>query len=291
MKNRLQGLIVGLLIGGIISSGIVLAKQATQTAELIYDNIKITLNGNEIIPKDANGNYVEPFTINGTTYLPVRAVAGALGINVDWDDTANTVVLSDQNSGNPATGFGESIVSNEISVVKEYLWKTDYSNYIAIILKNNSSNVISPRIQISYKDSYGKVVGADDDSEDAFGPGSEMAFVFSNDEAFESYEYIVSASDETYYDECVSKLEVSHSTTPNKAIIQVRNTGDKAATSVKYTVLFKKDGEVVDPDWGYCVDTDSEIKPGMTEMAECSVAYNVEFDTVEVYLTAIAYKE
>ena len=94
MKNRLQGLILGILIGALVTSGIVFAEQITQTAQLFYNDIKIDINGSKVLPKDANGNYVEPFIINGTTYLPVRAVANALGIQVDWDDNTNTVLLS-----------------------------------------------------------------------------------------------------------------------------------------------------------------------------------------------------
>ena len=51
------------------------------------------LNGKEIVPTDANGNVVEPFTIDGTTYLPVRGIASALGMNVGWDGETNTVSL------------------------------------------------------------------------------------------------------------------------------------------------------------------------------------------------------
>ncbi len=68
MKKNLQGMIAGVLIGTILASGVVFAKQISETAELFYNNIKIYIDGGEIIPKDANGNVVEPFTINGTTY-------------------------------------------------------------------------------------------------------------------------------------------------------------------------------------------------------------------------------
>ena len=43
---------------------------------------------------DANGNYVEPFIIDGTTYLPVRGIASALGLNVGWDGATKTVLLT-----------------------------------------------------------------------------------------------------------------------------------------------------------------------------------------------------
>lgn len=59
-----------------------------------YNNIKIKLNGQELIPKDENGNIIEPFVINGTTYLPVRAIGNALGLDVNWDSASNTVILN-----------------------------------------------------------------------------------------------------------------------------------------------------------------------------------------------------
>lgn len=71
-----------------------MAANLTKTAELVYKDIKITLNGGEITPKDANGNVAEPFIIDGTTYLPVRAIGTALGLGVEWDSAKNTVKLS-----------------------------------------------------------------------------------------------------------------------------------------------------------------------------------------------------
>ncbi|MBP3337194.1 MAG: hypothetical protein J6L59_02160 [Clostridia bacterium] len=186
MKKRLQGLIAGALIGIILTSGGVFAKQVTETAELFYNNIKISLNGKQLQPKDADGNYVEPFIINGTTYLPVRAVANALGINVGWDSNTNTVVLSNQKTENITTGFNESAISGKINVIKEYRWETDYGNYVGIVLNNNSGYTISPRIQMTFKDKDGKVVSAENQTENAFGSGHEMAFVFSNNESFEA---------------------------------------------------------------------------------------------------------
>ena len=48
----------------------------------MYDNIKIFMDGEEVTPKDGNGQSVEPFIYNGTTYLPVRAVSNAIGKEV-----------------------------------------------------------------------------------------------------------------------------------------------------------------------------------------------------------------
>ena len=64
-------------------------KQITAT----YKDIKLYVDGKEVVPKDAGGNVVEPFVSNGTTYLPVRAVGEALGKEVTWDGTTNTVYI------------------------------------------------------------------------------------------------------------------------------------------------------------------------------------------------------
>ena len=95
MKEKTKGFIAGALAATtIFGAGIgVSADSLQKAATLIYNNIKICIDGNYIEPKDANGNKVEPFIIDGTTYLPVRAVASALGKEVAWDGNTNTVFL------------------------------------------------------------------------------------------------------------------------------------------------------------------------------------------------------
>ncbi len=51
------------------------------------------LTAKELVPKDADGNYVEPFIIDGTTYLPVGGISNVLGLDVDWDGASGTVIL------------------------------------------------------------------------------------------------------------------------------------------------------------------------------------------------------
>lgn len=101
MKKRVQGLVAGLLIGSTLTSGVVFGKQISETAELFYNNIKIYIDGAEIVPKDANGNVVEPFTMNGTTYLPVRAISNAFGKDVEWDGTTQSVYIGKKDQTKP----------------------------------------------------------------------------------------------------------------------------------------------------------------------------------------------
>lgn len=99
MKKAESIILVAILFLALTLS--VSASNGSKTAELFYRDIKITLNGQSVTPKDANGNAVEPFIIDGTTYLPVRGVAGALGLDVEWDGNTNTVILKEK-------GYAES---------------------------------------------------------------------------------------------------------------------------------------------------------------------------------------
>lgn len=57
-------------------------------------DLHITHNGVEQVFTDVNGAPVLPLTYQGTTYLPVRAVAGLVGLRADWDADTATVLLT-----------------------------------------------------------------------------------------------------------------------------------------------------------------------------------------------------
>lgn len=101
-----------------------MAERVTKTAELLYNNIKVVIDGKQADLKDAQGNTVEPFIIDGTTYLPVRAVANALNKAVSWDGATQTVYIGkNEEIEQPSvwlkdletfTGYAETNSVNEI---------------------------------------------------------------------------------------------------------------------------------------------------------------------------------
>jgi len=92
VKSFILGIVITILIMTMITT--VFAAQLKQTIEIFYRDIKITVDGIEIEPKDATGKVVEPFISDGSTYLPVRAVAEAVGYDVKWDGDTSTVILT-----------------------------------------------------------------------------------------------------------------------------------------------------------------------------------------------------
>ena len=115
-KWFLLGIVFTLIISTLVIPAI--ASTGSRDATLFYRDIKITLNGKEIDPKDANGTTVEPFIIDGTTYLPVRAISGALSLDVVWDDPTSTVKLSKLPSAPFTLGMGQYTVGEDIPAGK-----------------------------------------------------------------------------------------------------------------------------------------------------------------------------
>ena len=109
MKKRILSLALAL----VLLAGTALATNGAVQKTLQYMDIKITVDGKEITPTDVNGKSTEPFTIDGSTYLPVRALAEALGYTVEWDVETNTVKIS---SGFAAEGDSIELVNDNVKI-------------------------------------------------------------------------------------------------------------------------------------------------------------------------------
>ncbi len=178
MKKRLQGLIAGILAGTLLTGGVVFAKEVTETAELFYNNIKIFIDGGEIVPKDAVGNTVEPFIMNGTTYLPVRAISNAFGKDVEWDGTTQSVYIGKKDQTKP-DNYLDKIQYNDYKEASRYYWmniingtaedynKNVYTNGLMFFLRNDGAVaddpddvdvVVSYPLNSQYSNLKGKIV-------------------------------------------------------------------------------------------------------------------------------------
>ena len=95
MKKEIKGLITGIIIGSVLTSGLAYAKSRTEMIEAVYDNIKVYKDNVLCELKDGNGGTIEPFIYNGTTYMPVRGTANLADMQVTWDGNTKSVYLWD----------------------------------------------------------------------------------------------------------------------------------------------------------------------------------------------------
>ncbi|MHA7963727.1 stalk domain-containing protein [Paenibacillus sp. CAU 1782] len=96
MKKKL---LVTLAAGALILTSAAAGAYGATNLQAIKANLNLglqfKLNGESWIPKDAKGKNVYPITYNGTTYLPIRSAGEALGVEVGWEASNNTVWLGE----------------------------------------------------------------------------------------------------------------------------------------------------------------------------------------------------
>ena len=95
-----------------------LAITAERQATLLFRGITILLDGQELVLTDVLGNEVEPFILDGTVFLPVRAISEAFGFDVNWIEESDTVAIISSMSA-ISYRIGENFVAQAIALGAE----------------------------------------------------------------------------------------------------------------------------------------------------------------------------
>ena len=132
--QRLKDMIFGAVVASMVlgSGTVAFAKVANTSIPVSFSNIKIMIDGKQL------NTSKEPFTYNGTTYLPVRAVAEAVGKDVTWDGATKTVYLGEKPQNTTQTTNNQT---KELSA-KEYYYEKYGSFYYDLLVTNNSSDAL-----------------------------------------------------------------------------------------------------------------------------------------------------
>ena len=119
MKERMQGMAMGFLLATLILGAVTVAATANRTIEVTY-GVNVVLDGvTQTFSED-----MQPFVSGGRTFMPLRAIADALGLDVQWDSATSTAYLSSDAPAAPAptpapvatpgtvvfTGTGDNVV-------------------------------------------------------------------------------------------------------------------------------------------------------------------------------------
>ena len=97
MKRKIT-VLSALLLAVVLTAAITstaLASDGTMT--ITIHPIRILVNGETFRPTDVNGNEVMVFTVNGTTYAPLRALAEAYGLEVGYDAANHIATVNSPN--------------------------------------------------------------------------------------------------------------------------------------------------------------------------------------------------
>ena len=92
MKKR----ILSILLAISIAVGAMGTAAAVYTTQINVDpDISVTMGGKDVALEDVNGKAVDPMYIDGTIYLPIRAISETVGYDVQWDGGTKTVVIGE----------------------------------------------------------------------------------------------------------------------------------------------------------------------------------------------------
>lgn len=125
-KKIVSLLIMIAFIAGVTSSAFCADNVQKISAFLNYE-LKIKLDGNNFTPVDSNGSVMYPIVYNDRSYLPVRAIAEALNIAVDYDAKTKTIYLGERN---------KTVVNKEVFM---NMWSSQYSVSQNELMANNVS--------------------------------------------------------------------------------------------------------------------------------------------------------
>ncbi len=146
IKRKLSFLLAVAMLTTMLSST-ALAENMTQTLEALYADIKLVVNGQQTTLKDEGGNTVEPFAVDGTTYLPIRGVAEALGEDVQWDSATNSVLIGDQTPKYVFLFIGDGLSHVQTQMANYYL---DAVNGDAVSPLDKGANILESKERLSY---------------------------------------------------------------------------------------------------------------------------------------------
>jgi len=94
MKTKVKSYLSGFLTAILLIGAGTLVYAQTVNRNITY-GVRINLNG-QLMQLDADS---QPFVMDGRTFLPVRAIADAVGLAVDFDAGTNTVYLGNRHAG------------------------------------------------------------------------------------------------------------------------------------------------------------------------------------------------
>ena len=98
--EKLKGAVIGVVLTLILTAYVpAFARVAQEIITVNFNNIRITVDGRHVQTE------YEPFIFQERTYLPVRDVAEAMGLDVTWESATNTVHLTSRTNTNVTPNY------------------------------------------------------------------------------------------------------------------------------------------------------------------------------------------
>ena len=158
MKGNFKSFVMGALAATMVTTTVVpAAASSLKNINVAMGGIKVYVDGNLKVLKDAKGNTIEPLIYDGSTYLPLRACVGLLSDKeLAWDGKIESVYI-----GKKLNAGQKSIPIHELNVYEYWGPETGKSAYYYLFKeKYTCSNLFEGNSAIYKLDSkYGELHG------------------------------------------------------------------------------------------------------------------------------------
>ncbi|MCL2841795.1 MAG: copper amine oxidase N-terminal domain-containing protein [Defluviitaleaceae bacterium] len=111
MKQRLQGMVMGFLVAVLTLGVVTVFATSTRTIEVTH-GVNVIIDG---IRQNFDDD-MQPFMSEGRTFLPLRAIADSLGLDVTWNGSTSTAYLS----SNMINRYNPTIIPQHIPIIDGY---------------------------------------------------------------------------------------------------------------------------------------------------------------------------
>jgi len=150
-KKKFLALIGAATLSLSVFTPVLYAGSVTKNLKAIYNDIKVSYNG-QIKPMS-----VQPFIVDGTTYVPLRAVAEIMGSNVQWAN--NTVYITAKQTTDPTSetlATQLALKNAEVTALKQQLQnaQNELQKYKDAETANNTKTQSLKETLADIKDDY-----------------------------------------------------------------------------------------------------------------------------------------
>ncbi len=139
MKKKIIAAVLALTV---VATAVAAAAFGPQYTIEVIGGALVFMDGEEIEMRDVNGEEVEAFIYNGTTYLPARAISEANGNTVTWDEETGRVDITSGEEDNADPNAARLIDQDD----RYFIFDLDES---------------VRRTEVTYKNRYGIEIAAD----------------------------------------------------------------------------------------------------------------------------------
>lgn len=149
MKKRILSVLLMVTIIATFSMSVYADEAVAFIQAEINKSVTLQVDGLATTPVNVNGEEVPILLYNGSSYLPVRSVAGLAGFDVDWDGDTKTILLDTTKAKLPLTGDKHSILELKLN---DRVLLNQYGNRMVSSKDNRTHTLINDPALLTLED-------------------------------------------------------------------------------------------------------------------------------------------